>query len=76
MGFDIFVKRKGEDYKIFYPNDEGSDMDTTIKTLKKVLQPEYEVRLSMENLGSDTLAFVPLSKKIVGRIRKKSLVKK
>ena len=33
-----------------------------LKTLNKIIQPEYEIRLFMESLGSDTLAFVPLSK--------------
>ena len=62
MGFEIFIEWNGEDYKISYPNEEGSDRDTTIKTLNKVIQPEYEIRLFMESLGSDTLAFVPLAK--------------
>ena len=62
MGFDIFIEWKGIEYKISYPNKEGSDRDTTIKTLNKIIQPEYEIRLFMESLGNDTLAFVPLSK--------------
>ena len=62
MGFDIFIEWKGQEYKIFYPNKEGSDRDTTIKTLNKIIQPEYEIRLFMESLGNDTLAFVPLLK--------------
>ena len=62
MGFDIFIEWKGKEYKISYPNKEGSDRDTTIKTLNKIIQPEYEIRLFMESLGNDTLAFVPLLK--------------
>ena len=62
MGFDIFIEWKGNEYKISYPNKEGSDRDTTIKTLNKIIQPEYEIRLFMESLGNDTLAFVPLLK--------------
>lgn len=62
MGFNIIIEWKGKEYKISYPNEEGSDRDTTIKTLNKIIQPEYEIRLFMESLGSDTLAFVPLSK--------------
>lgn len=62
MGFNIIIEWKGNEYKISYPDEEGSDRDTTIKTLNKVIQPEYEIRLFMESLGSDTLAFVPLSK--------------
>lgn len=62
MGFNIIIEWNGKKYKISYPNEEGSDRDTTIKTLNKVIQPEYEIRLFMESLGSDTLAFVPLSK--------------
>lgn len=62
MGFNIIIEWKGKDYKISYPNEEGSDRDTTIKTLNKIIQPEYEIRLFMESLGSDTLSFVPLAK--------------
>lgn len=62
MGFDIFIEWKGKEYKISYPDKEGSDRDTTIKTLNKIIQPEYEIRLFMESLGNDTLGFVPLSK--------------
>lgn len=62
MGFDIFIKWKGNEYKISYPDKEGSDRDTTIKTLNKIIQPEYEIKLFMESLGNDTLAFVPLLK--------------
>lgn len=62
MGFDIFIEWKGNEYKISYPNKEGSDRDTTIKTLNKIIQPEYEIRLFMESLGNDTLAFVSLLK--------------
>ena len=62
MGFDIFIEWKGIEYKISYPDKEGSDRDTTIKTLNKIIQPEYEIRLFMESLGNDTLAFVPLLK--------------
>lgn len=62
MGFNIIIEWNGKKYKISYPNEEGADRDTTIKTLNKVIQPEYEIRLFMESLGSDTLAFVPLAK--------------
>ena len=62
MGFDIIIEWKGKEYKVSYPDEEGSDRDTTIKTLNKIIQPEYEIRLFIESLGSDTLAFVPLSK--------------
>lgn len=62
MGFDIFIEWKGNEYKISYPDKEGSDRDTTIKTLNKIIQPEYEIRLFMESLGNDTLAFVSLLK--------------
>ena len=62
MGFDIIIEWKGKEYKVSYPDEEGSDRDTTIKTLNKIIQPEYEIRLFMESLGSDTLAFVPLAK--------------
>ena len=62
MGFNIIIEWKGKEYKVSYPDEEGSDRDTTIKTLNKVIQPEHEIRLFMESLGSDTLAFVPLSK--------------
>ena len=42
MGFDIFIKWKGKEYKISYPNKEGSDRDTTIKILNKIIQSEYK----------------------------------
>lgn len=63
MGYEIIIEWKGEEHTIHYPNEEGSDRDTTIKTLNKIIEPEYEIRLFMESLGGDTLAFVPLSKK-------------
>ncbi|MGY0395529.1 hypothetical protein [Fusobacterium sp. SYSU M8A802] len=62
MGFNIIIDWNGKEYKISYPNEEDSDRDTTIKTLNKIIQPEYEIRLFMESLGNDTLAFVPLAK--------------
>ena len=62
MGFNIIIQWNGKEYKISYTNDEGSDRDTTIKTLNKVIQPEYAIRLFRESLGSDTLAFVPVAK--------------
>ncbi|MCF2638404.1 hypothetical protein [uncultured Fusobacterium sp.] len=71
MGFDIFIEWKGNEYKISYPDKEGSDRDTTIKTLNKIIQPEYEIRLFMESLGNDTLAFVPLLKSEWEELEKK-----
>lgn len=71
MGFDIFIEWKGIEYKISYPDKEGSDRDTTIKTLNKIIQPEYEIRLFMESLGNDTLAFVPLLKSEWEELEKK-----
>ena len=62
MGVDLFIEWKEKEYKISYPNKECYDIDTTIKTLNKIIQPEYEIRLFMESLGNDTLAFVPLLK--------------
>lgn len=76
MGFNIIIEWKGMEYKISYPNEEGSDRDTTIKTLNKVIQPEYEIRLFMESLGSDTLAFVPLSKEEWEELEKEFVVEK
>ena len=71
MGFDIFIEWKGIEYKISYPDKEGFDRDTTIKTLNKIIQPEYEIRLFMESLGNDTLAFVPLLKSEWEELEKK-----
>lgn len=62
MGYNIVIEWNGEEHIISYPDEEGSDRDTTIKTLNKIIQPEYEIRLFMESLGGDTLAFVPLAK--------------
>ena len=62
MGFDIIIKFKGKEHIIEYKK-EGTDRDTTIKTLNKVLSPDYEIRFWMDSIGSDTLGFFPKTSK-------------
>lgn len=62
MGFDIIIKFKGKEHIIEYKK-EGTDRDTTIKTLNKVLSPDYEIRFWMDLIGSDTLGFFPKTSK-------------
>jgi hypothetical protein len=62
IGFEIIIHYKGKKHKIEYKG-EGSDRDTTIIALNEVLKPDYEIRLFMDSLGTDTLAFLPLSEK-------------
>lgn len=42
-------------------NLEDVNRDATLIALNEVLSPDYQVRLWMDSVGSDTLAFVPLS---------------
>ncbi|CAK7058435.1 MULTISPECIES: hypothetical protein [Fusobacterium] len=62
MGFDIVIKFRNKEYIIKYPGEEA-DRDTTIKTLNKVLSPDYEIRFWLDSIGSDTLAFIPKESK-------------
>ena len=62
MGFDIVIHWKGKEYVVPYPDEEGADRDSTIKYLNRIIQPDYEIRLFMESIGSDTLGFLPLAK--------------
>lgn len=59
---EIIIHYKGEKTKIEYIGEEA-DRDTTIISLNEVLKPDYEIRLCKNSLGSDTLAFLPLSAK-------------
>lgn len=60
-GFDIIITYKNQKTIIPYKG-AGADRDTTIKTLNKTIQTEFEIRLCKESLGSDTLCFLPLAK--------------
>jgi hypothetical protein len=60
MGFDIFIHFGGNKHKIPYVGT-GADRDTTITTLNEVLKPHYELRLCRCSMGSDTLAYLPLT---------------
>jgi hypothetical protein len=61
---------RGFDFVITYKNSKtnvpckgkDTDIDTTIRTLNAVIQPDYEIRFCIESDGSDTLAFLPLSR--------------
>ena len=59
-GFDIILKKYGQQYPIPYSED-GADRDTTIICAQEYLSPAYQIRLYTETLGSDTLAFCVLS---------------
>lgn len=61
MGFELLINYKGAQHKVPYLG-KGADRDTTIITLNKVLMPSFEIRLLIPSKGSDTLAFMPLSK--------------
>jgi hypothetical protein len=62
IGFEVIIHYKGKTHKIVYAG-EGSDRDTTIIYLNEVLKPDYEIRLCIDSLGGDTLAFLTLSAK-------------
>lgn len=61
MGFEITIHFNGQDTLIPYQG-EGADRDTTLTTLNSAIQPAYEIRFCRDSDGSDTLAFIPLTK--------------
>ena len=44
------------------PYGEVMDRDTTIIYVNELIKPDFEIRLFIENLGSDTLGFIILDK--------------
>jgi hypothetical protein len=58
-GFALYVSHKGKRDKV--PLVAGKeDRHITLDTLNRLLQPEYEIRVSIDSRGSDTLGFLPL----------------
>lgn len=59
-GFDTIITYKNQEIAIPYKGN-GADRDTTIKTLNRTIQSEFEIRLCKESSGSNTLCFIPLT---------------
>ena len=59
-GIDIILKKDNKTLTIPYENDK-TDRDITIKTLNDFIAPKYQIRVFMESLGDDTLAFTVLN---------------
>ena len=59
-GIDIILKKDNKVLTIPYENDK-TDRDITIKTLNDFIAPKYQIRVFMESLGDDTLAFTVLN---------------
>ena len=59
-GIDIILKKDNKVLTIPYSDDE-TDRDITIKTLDEFISPKYQVRVFMESIGDDTLAFTVLN---------------
>ena len=59
-GIDIILKKDNKTLTIPY-EDDATDRDITIKTLNDFISPKYQVRVFMESLGDDTLAFTVLN---------------
>ena len=57
---DDIVLQKG-DNELLIPYGDEKDRDVTIKYFNDFVQPDYEVRWSVESLGNDTLGFTVLS---------------
>ncbi|WP_405357157.1 glutathione reductase [Fusobacterium polymorphum] len=59
-GIDIILKKDNKTLTIPY-EDDATDRDITIKTLNDFISPKYQVRVFMESIGDDTLAFTVLN---------------
>ena len=59
-GIDIILKKDNKTLTIPYENDK-TDRDITIKTLNDFIAPKYQIRVFIESLGDDTLAFTVLN---------------
>ena len=59
-GIDLILKKDNKVLTIPYEDDE-TDRDITIKTLDEFISPKYQVRVFMESIGDDTLAFTVLN---------------
>lgn len=59
-GFEIHIGYIGKRTRV--PLRGGpEDRHITLHTLNQALSPDYEIRVCVDSLGGDTLAFVPLS---------------
>lgn len=59
-GIDIILKKDNKTLTIPYEDDK-TDRDITIKTLNDFLSPKYQIRVFMESVGDDTIAFTILN---------------
>ena len=59
-GIDIILKKDNKTLTIPY-EDDRTDRDITIKTLNDFISPKYQIRVFMESIGDDTLAFTVLN---------------
>jgi hypothetical protein len=59
-GDDIIISYK--DQSLMIPYGEVMDRDTTIIYVNELIKPDFEIRLFIENLGSDTLGFIILDR--------------
>jgi hypothetical protein len=58
-GFELYISGKGKREKV--PLVAGKeDRHITLHALNQLLQPEHEIRVSVDSRGADTLAFLPL----------------
>lgn len=57
-GDDIIISY--QDRSLMIPYGEVMDRDTTIIYVNELIKPDFEIRLFIENLGSDTLGFIIL----------------
>lgn len=61
LGADIFIIYQGQKHKI--PHEPNCAFrDITLKTLNRIIQPEYEIRWWLASDGNDTLEFLPMRK--------------
>ena len=59
-GIDIILKKDNKTLTIPYEDDK-TDRDITIKTLNEFIIPKYQIRVFMESIGDDTIAFTILN---------------
>ena len=59
-GDDIIISYK--DKSLMIPYGEVMDRDTTIIYVNELIKPDFEIRLFIENIGSDTLGFIILDR--------------
>lgn len=60
LGYELKIIY-GDKTKIVPFDPQNVSRDTTLITLNQLITPDYEIRLWMDSIGSDTLAFILLS---------------